>query len=101
MRGSDGPRPPTDPRRSSALRRTSPFPAASQGACRQSPSLAGARAEDERLERTSLEQLLELEPADTAALDRLTDIVARSGDRKTVAELRQRKANIDAIRERR
>ncbi len=59
-----------------------------------------ARIGDERLERTSLEALLEVEPADTAALDRLTDIVARKGDVKTVAELRQRKAKIDAIRER-
>ena len=98
--GSDGPRPPTDRMRSCALPGTSPSPSISKPRVLELRAWLAARIGDERLERTSLEELLELEPADTAALDRLTDIAARKGDLKTVAELRQRKANIDAIRER-
>ncbi len=59
-----------------------------------------ARIDDRRLERALLEEVLELEEANTAALEGLAELAALRGDVKTMAELRSRKATIDAIHER-
>lgn len=51
-------------------------------------------------ERAALEELTKAAPGDTGALERLIDRVTRDGDLKRVAELRKRKADIDARRTR-
>ena len=58
-----------------------------------------ARAGNTPFERTSLEELLVLDGASMTALAGLAELAARRGDFKTVAELRGRKARIDAIHE--
>ena len=58
------------------------------------------RIDDRAQERAALEELLAIEGANTAALERLAALAALRGDNKTVAELRSRKAKIDAAHER-
>jgi tetratricopeptide (TPR) repeat protein len=60
--------------------------------------LAGRR-DDRKAERSALEKLIDLEPGDTAALERLADLCAQDGERERVAELRDRKAILDAAHE--
>ncbi len=55
---------------------------------------------DSRAERSALEALIALQPGDDAALERLADLSAQAGEPERVAELRRRKAAIDAARER-
>jgi lipopolysaccharide biosynthesis regulator YciM len=54
---------------------------------------------DHQAERTSLEELLALEPFDAAALERLADLDAGAGNAARVADLRRRKAALDEARE--
>jgi tetratricopeptide (TPR) repeat protein len=51
-------------------------------------------------ERSALEAILVLEPANDATLERLADLAAEAGEPRTVAEMRRRKAAADAARER-
>ena len=46
-----------------------------------------ARGGDRRAERAALEELVALEPADAAALERLADLAAQDGERERLAEL--------------
>jgi enediyne biosynthesis protein E4 len=59
-----------------------------------------ARDGDREAERSALEAILASEPADDAALERLADLAAQVGEPGKVAELRRRKAAIDASRDR-
>jgi tetratricopeptide (TPR) repeat protein len=58
-----------------------------------------ARDGDRDGERSALEAIVALEPANDAALERLADLAAQAGEPGKVAELRRRKAAIDAARE--
>jgi Tfp pilus assembly protein PilF len=55
-----------------------------------------ARSAVPRAERSALEELIQLEPADTASIERLADLAAQSGEKVKVAALRRRKAAIEA-----
>ena len=57
-----------------------------------------ARRGDRQAERAALESKIALEPADSAAVERLADLAAQDGERERLAELRRRKAAIDAAR---
>jgi enediyne biosynthesis protein E4 len=59
-----------------------------------------ARNGDSRAERSALDELVALQPGDVAALERLADLAAQAGEPERVAELRRRKAAIDAAFER-
>ena len=59
-----------------------------------------AGAGDRQGERSALEELINLEPNQTAALERLADLAAQDGKSERVAELRRRKAAADAARDR-
>jgi hypothetical protein len=59
-----------------------------------------ARRGDRQAERAALESRIALEPADSAAVERLADLAAQAGERERLAELRRRKAAIDAARAR-
>jgi len=50
---------------------------------------------DARAETSTLEQWLRLEPADTRALERLTELAQRAGQSDRVADLRHRKAEVE------
>ncbi len=63
-------------------------------------SWLAAQTGDSRAERSALEALLVLRPGDDAALERLADLAAQAGEPERVAELRRRKAVIDAAIER-
>ncbi len=54
---------------------------------------------DRRAERTALEELIVLEPADDSALERLADLAAQAGDPECVADLRRRKMALDTARD--
>jgi tetratricopeptide (TPR) repeat protein len=58
-----------------------------------------ARDGDREAERSALEAILAPEPANDAALERLADLAAHAGEPGKVAELRRRKAAIDAARD--
>ncbi len=58
-----------------------------------------ARNGDSRAERSALEALIGLQPGDDAALERLADLAAQTGELDRVAELRRRKAAIDRARD--
>ena len=53
---------------------------------------------DRQAERTALESKIGLEAADSAGIERLADLAAQDGQREQLAELRRRKAAIDAAR---
>jgi tetratricopeptide (TPR) repeat protein len=55
-----------------------------------------ARDGEREAERSALEAILAPEPANVAALERLADLAAQAGEPGKVAELRRRKAAIDA-----
>jgi tetratricopeptide (TPR) repeat protein len=55
-----------------------------------------ARCGDRQAERAALESKIALEPADSAAVERLADLAAQDGERERLADLRRRKAAIDA-----
>jgi enediyne biosynthesis protein E4 len=57
-----------------------------------------ARRRDHQAERAALESKIALEPADSAAVERLADLAAQDGEGERLAELRRRKAAIDAAR---
>jgi tetratricopeptide (TPR) repeat protein len=59
----------------------------------------GARDGDRETERSALESILVMEPANDAALERLADLAAQAGKPRKVAELRRRKAAVDAARD--
>ncbi len=59
-----------------------------------------ARIDEKGIERSTLEELLNEQPAEIPAIERLADIAAVEGDLKTVAALRRRKAEIEVVRER-
>ena len=59
-----------------------------------------ARRGDRRAERAALEELVTLEPSESAAWERLADLVAQDGEVEHVAELRQKKAASDAAHDR-
>ena len=59
-----------------------------------------ARSGDRQAERSALKELVALEPADTAAVERLADLAAQDGERERLAELRRRKAAIERERQR-
>jgi enediyne biosynthesis protein E4 len=54
---------------------------------------------DRETERSALESILSLEPANDAALERLADLAAQAGEPEKVTELRRRKAAMDAARD--
>ena len=54
-----------------------------------------ARAGDRQTERSTLEEILQLEPTDIAAIDRLADLAAQNGEKDRVAELRRRKSELE------
>ncbi len=56
-----------------------------------------ARRGDGEGERKALEESAALNRRDTSALERLADLATQAGDTKRVAELRRRKAAIDAV----
>ena len=58
-----------------------------------------ARDGERDSERLALEAILALEPANDAALERLADLAAQAGEPGKVAELRRRKAEMDAARD--
>ncbi|MDR3619131.1 MAG: FG-GAP-like repeat-containing protein [Paludisphaera borealis] len=60
-----------------------------------------SRAGDRGAERTSLEAVLAIGPGDLAAIERLADIAAEDGQVEQVSTLRRRKADLEAVRERR
>ena len=51
-------------------------------------------------EQESLERLLKIEPADTAALERLATIASEAGQATRARALRRRKAEVDALKDR-
>jgi tetratricopeptide (TPR) repeat protein len=57
-----------------------------------------ARQDDRRAEREALEELIELEPDQSAVLERLADLATQDGDLSRLAELRRRKAASDSAR---
>src|SRR4051794_19162295 len=57
-----------------------------------------ARRGDRQAERAALESKIALEPADSEAVERLAELAAQDGERERFAELRRRKASIDAAR---
>jgi enediyne biosynthesis protein E4 len=57
-----------------------------------------ARQGDRRAEREALEELVHLDPDEAAGLERLADLAVQDGDLSQLAELRRRKATIDAAR---
>jgi enediyne biosynthesis protein E4 len=59
-----------------------------------------ARSGDSRAERAALEARMAIQPGDDAVLERLADLAAQAGEPARVAEVRRRKAAIDAARER-
>ena len=60
-----------------------------------------ARGDDREREKTALEEWIALEPAEAAPLERLADLAAEGGDPpERLADLRRRKAALDAARER-
>ncbi len=59
-----------------------------------------ARANDRDAERRALDELIALEPSDASTLERLADLASESGETKLVADLRRRKAEVDAARDR-
>jgi tetratricopeptide (TPR) repeat protein len=58
-----------------------------------------AQAGDPEAEASALEALLDLDPANDAALERLADLAAEAGQTARVTELRRRKAAMDAARD--
>jgi enediyne biosynthesis protein E4 len=62
-------------------------------------SWLAARDGDPKAERSALEAIVALEPANDAALERLADLAAGAGEPGKVAELRRRKAAMDAARD--
>lgn len=60
-----------------------------------------AKAGDHEAERASLEALLDRDPGDLPALERLAGMAAESGQTDRVAALRRQKAEIEAAREQR
>ncbi len=58
-----------------------------------------ARNGDTQSERAALEELIAVQPGADSALERLADLAAQAGERDRVAELRRRKAAIDAARD--
>jgi tetratricopeptide (TPR) repeat protein len=58
-----------------------------------------ARDGDRGAERSALEAILAPEPANDAALERLADLAVQAGEQVKVAELRRRKAAVDAARD--
>jgi hypothetical protein len=59
-----------------------------------------ARSGDRVGERTALEAIVSLEPGETAAIERLAALAAEDGEKTRAAELRRRKAAIDAANDR-
>jgi tetratricopeptide (TPR) repeat protein len=59
-----------------------------------------ARRGDRRAERAALEELITLEPAESAALERVADLVAQDGEVEHVAALRRQKAASDGAHDR-
>ena len=55
-----------------------------------------ARSGDRQAERSALEESVLIEPADTAAIERLADLAAQNGEKDRVAALRRQKASIEA-----
>ena len=55
---------------------------------------------DPKVERESLSELLERQPGDTRALERLAELASSTGQSERVAELRRRKAELDRAKER-
>jgi len=60
--------------------------------------LAAAKG-DRKAETKALTELVTLEPGDFSSFERLADLAAQDGDMKRVAELRRRKAALEAARE--
>ncbi len=87
---------PDEVRRAAARLPASGMPRAAMLATR---AWLAARDGDREAERSALEAILALEPADDAALERLADLAAQAGEPGKVAELRRRKAAMDAARE--
>jgi enediyne biosynthesis protein E4 len=87
---------PDEVRRAAAHLPASGMPRAAMLATR---AWLAARDGDRESERSALEAILALEPADDAALERLADLAAQDGESAKVAELRRRKAAMDAARE--
>ena len=57
-----------------------------------------ARSGDVASERRALEQLVDADPADGAAFDRLAELAVREGQPARAAELRRRKAELDQLK---
>ena len=58
-----------------------------------------AHAGDRKVERPALEELVSLEPANFAAIERLTDIAAQDADKSRVARLRRQKFDVESALE--
>ena len=68
----------------------------SQGKLLSFRAWLAARKGDRRAERSALDELVRLEPADTAAIERLADLAAQDGEKDRVATLRRQKSSIEA-----
>ena len=88
---------PDEALRASAHLPASAFPRARVLALR---AWLAARAGDREAERKALDDLIALDPCEAVALERLADLAAQAGEARRVADLRRRKAAVDAARDR-
>jgi enediyne biosynthesis protein E4 len=58
-----------------------------------------ARSGDREIERSILDDLVRLEPADTAVIERLADLAAQNGEADRIKELRRRKSDLEKATE--
>jgi hypothetical protein len=58
-----------------------------------------ARSGDRQAERSALESMIALEPANSVAVERMADLAAQDGQKERLAELRRRKQAIETQRE--
>jgi enediyne biosynthesis protein E4 len=59
-----------------------------------------SKSGDRRAEQDALEEVIKIDPGATTALERLAELAALEGKRERVTELRRRKAEVDAAKER-
>jgi hypothetical protein len=80
-----------------AMRAASHIPAAglSQSGLLALRAWLAARAGDRTAEQSALEELVRLEPASIASIERLADLAAQDGDKDRVAELRRCKSDLE------
>ncbi len=74
-----------------------PADGVSQARIARARAWIAALADDTQAEQTALKSLLEQEPGDTIALDRLAALAARAGDQQELARIRSRRAEITSL----